>query len=86
MGRVGHTVGMSAMLFLCSRLQCVGLSFQKGVAAGLLLLLLLLGARGAGFAVAVLRPVSLVWQLWGGSQAEIKLCLAFGFFGTEEMW
>lgn len=85
MGRVGHTVGMSAMLFLCSRLQCVVLVFQEGMAAGLLLLLLL-RARGAGFAVAVLPPMSLVWQLWGGSQAEIKLCLAFGFFGTEEVW
>lgn len=91
MGRVGHTVGVSAMLFLCSGLQCVGLAFQEGVAAGLLLLmlllllLLLLRARGAGFAVAVFRPVSLVRQLWGRPQAEIKLCLAFDFFGTEEV-
>lgn len=83
MGRVGHTVGMS-VLFLGSRLQCVGLAFHEVVAAGLLLLLL--STRGVGFPVAVLCPVSLVWQLWGRSQAEIELCLAFGFFGTEEVW
>lgn len=56
MSRVGHTVGMSAMLFLSSRLQRVGLAFQEGVAAGLLLL----RAGGTGLAVAVFRPVSLV--------------------------
>ena len=84
---VSHAVGVSAMLFLCSGLQCVSLAFQEGVAAGLLLLLLLLlRAGGAGFAVAILCPVALVWQLWRGSQAEVKLCLAFGFFGTEEVW
>ena len=57
MSRVGHTVGMSAMLFFSSRLQCVGLAFQEGVAAGLLLLL---RAGGTGLAVAILRPMSLV--------------------------
>lgn len=61
MARIGHTVGMSAMLLLCSRLQRIGLAFQEGVAAGLLLLLLLLlGARGAGFAMTIFRPMTLV--------------------------
>lgn len=86
MSRVCHTVGMPAVLFLCSRLQRVGLSFQEGVAAGLLLLLLWLRARGAGLAVAILCTVSLLWQLSRGPYAEIKLCLAFGVFGTEEVW
>ena len=86
MGRVSHTVGMPAVLFLCSRLKCIGFIFQESMATGLLLLLLLLRARRTWFAVAILCPMPLVGQLWGGSQVEIKFCLAFCFFRTEEVW